>query len=402
MNTLIRFALVSVALTATASSRAVDGKVPFRNVTFEAACQAATSESKLVFIDFYTTWCEPCKRLDAVTWTNPAVGNLLGEKTVALKIDAEKEGRELARRYKIAAYPTLLLLKADGTEVDRLVGFREPAGFKREFEKLLVMAQTGRTGLEQARDVVAQQSRPAAAVTDVEPEEAQPHFDLARKLIVAGKSEEALKELLWCWDEGKKDPEFARMRTSMVPRELGRLARDYPPARDAMVLRRDQARERALANKGGTTVIQELIGLNKELRMEEDTLAVFDQLPEDDRRRVTISIYTFDLLVEKKRYRDALLFYRPESATMMLESSKSRMKKTAEIAGDEAAASSMRFAITRSARTVECLAGAGRLEEARELAARILAFDGSDSTRETLRTHATRAGQPELLTTLKI
>jgi hypothetical protein len=104
--------------------------------------------------------------------------------------------------------------------------------------------------------------------------------------------------------------------------------------------------------------------------------------------------------VEKKRYNDALLFYRPESTMMLLESTKSRIKKTAEIAGDEAAAASVRFAIARAAKTMECLAGAGRLAEARELAGRVLAFDGSESSREILRTHVTRAGQPELVPAL--
>jgi thiol-disulfide isomerase/thioredoxin len=400
MKILLRLVLVNVALWAPPVMRPADTAVPFRNLGFEAACEAAAKESKLVFIDFYTTWCQPCKELDAVTWTDEVVGQLVSKHSVPLKLDAEKEGRVLAKRYKIAAYPTLLLVKPDGTEVDRIVGFRKPGVFIDEFNELLAMVRTGKSGLERARQVVAQQSRALASASEAEPEEAQPHFDLAKKLIVAGKSEEALKELLWCWDEGKKDPEFARTRTSIVPRELSRLARDYPLAREAMVARRDQSRERALANKGGQTVVQELISLNKELGAEEDTLVVFDQLPVDDRRRVTISIYTFELLVEKKRYDDALLFYRPESTTMLLESAKSRMKKTAEMAGQQAAASSLRFAVTRTAKTVECLAGVGRLDEARELAFRVMAADASDESKQILRSHVARAGQPELLASL--
>lgn len=396
MKTCVRSVLLAFLAFAASSLRAAEPGVPFRPISFEAAREAAAAESKLVFIDFFTTWCEPCKRLDALTWTDAAVGKLVGEAAVPLKIDAEKEGKDLAKRYKVAAYPTLLLLKADGTEVDRLVGFSEPPAFTRAFGKLLVMAQSGKTGLDEARAAVTQQARPDA-VDAGEPEEAQPHFDLARKLIAAGKSEEALKELLWCWDEGKKDPEFVRIRTSMLPRELGRLARDYPPAREAMLSRRDQSRERALANKGGGTVIQELIALNKELRMEEDTLAVFDQLPADDRRRVTISIFSFELLVEKQRYGDALLFYRPESATMILESAKSRMEKPVAGISGEAAASSLRYAVARTAKTVECLAGSGRLEEARDLAARVLAVDDSEASKKILRDHAARAGQPDLL-----
>jgi thiol-disulfide isomerase/thioredoxin len=396
MNTLLRrFFFVGFALPA-ALACAAESAVPFRAISFEAATAAAAQEGKLVFIDFYTTWCEPCKRLDAVTWTDAAVGKLVGEKAVALKIDAEKEGLALAKRYKISAYPTLLLVKADGTEVDRVVGFREAAAFVTEFKNLLVLAQTGKTGLEQAKQVVAQQAKPEAASSG-EPEDAQPHFDLAKKLVTAGNHEEALKELIWCWDEGKKDPEFSRSRSMMVPREFGRLARDYPPAREAMIVRRDQARERAVANKGGSVVIQDLIALNKELKTDEDTLAVFDQIPEGDRRRVTIAIYLFDLLVEKKRYADATLFNMPESNIMNIERAKSQMKKMADGPGGERSAESfLRYTVTSTAKRVEALAGAGHLDQARELGDRLLVLDGSDETKALLQKHAARAGKPEL------
>src|SRR4051794_11253347 len=87
--------LVPLIALATASSYA--GKeeltVPFRPIAFAEAAAAAGREGKLVFIDFFTTWCEPCKRLDAQTWTDAAVGQLVGSKTVPLKLDAEKDGR---------------------------------------------------------------------------------------------------------------------------------------------------------------------------------------------------------------------------------------------------------------------------------------------------------------------
>jgi thiol-disulfide isomerase/thioredoxin len=379
------FILSSVAIVA----RAAVSAVPFREVAFAAVSQAAVAEGKLIFIDFYTTWCAPCKMLDAQTWTDPKVGKLVGDQAVALKIDAEKEGLDLAKRYKIAAYPTLLLLKADGTEVDRIIGFRNSAQFTTEFKQLLVMAQTGKSGLQVAKEQVVQQARPDAA--NGEPEDAQPHFDLAKKLLTAGKSEEALKELLWCWDEGKKDPEFSRMARTQVPRDLGRLARDYPPAREAMLVRRDQARERAIANKGGTVVVQDLIALNKELKMDEDTLVVFDQMPEGDRRRVTISIYLFDLLLEKQRYADATIFNLPESFAMNIERAKAQLAK-----GGPSAESFLRFTITSAAKRVEALAGAGQVDQARELGEKLLALDSSAETKALLAKHVARAGHAEL------
>lgn len=370
---------------------AAETAVPFRSLDLAAAKAAAAREGKLVFIDFYTTWCAPCKQLDAETWTDPTVGKLIGESAVALKLDAEKEGRDAAKSYKVAAYPTLLVLKADGSEVDRLIGYREPALFKLEFPKLVALAAAGRTGLEEARAQVAAQA-PAAAVPSSEPEDAQPHYDLARKLLSAGRDEEALKELIWCWDEGIKDPDFARSGRSRVAGDIGRLARTYSPARDVLIARRDRAKQRALANKGGSTTIQDLIALNRELRVDDDTIAVFDKLPEGDRRRVTVSIYLFENFIEQKRYSDALLFNMPESFISEIERAKLAQKK-----GGEASAVQVRSTIGRISKRIEALAATARNEEAADLIQRLLSLDDSEVTKDVLKQRLERAGRGELL-----
>ena len=46
----------------------------FRSITFEQAQTAALQEKKIVLIDFFTTWCVPCKKLDETTWKDEAVG----------------------------------------------------------------------------------------------------------------------------------------------------------------------------------------------------------------------------------------------------------------------------------------------------------------------------------------
>lgn len=397
MKLVIRAAAAAVCAVAAQCVAAAELPAPFRALSFEAASELAAKEQKLVFVDFYTTWCEPCKRLDAQTFSNPEVAALIGANAVAIKLDAEKDGKAAAQRFKVSAYPTLLVAKADGMEVDRIVGFLEPAAFAREFKSVVAMAGAGKTGLDAARERVGQHAA-VSAVTGIvgarvvgEDEEAQPHFDLAKKLIVAGKHAEALGELLWCWDEGKKDPDFARLRSTNVARELGRLAREYPPAREAMIARRDEARERALANKGGTAVVQDLIQLNRELKMDEDTIAVFDEMPEGDRRKVSISIYLFDVFLEKQRYKDAVLFNMPETTFMTIERAKAQAK-----AGDERGASLVRFTIVSTAKRVEALAGAGLDQQARELGARLLTLDSSEETKALLQRHAARAGKPEL------
>lgn len=92
----------------------------------EAALAAAKAEGKLVFVDVGAYWCPPCRELEEKVFTRDDVGAALAE-YVALHVDAEKgEGPELVARYKVQAYPTLLVLDASGVEKGRLVDAMEP------------------------------------------------------------------------------------------------------------------------------------------------------------------------------------------------------------------------------------------------------------------------------------
>jgi thioredoxin 1 len=90
----------------------------------------AESEKKPVMIDFYTDWCRWCDTLDANTYSDPGVSEFVQAKVIPYKIDAEKgEGIELAKKYSVKGYPTVLLIKADGEEIDRLLGYMPPDKF---------------------------------------------------------------------------------------------------------------------------------------------------------------------------------------------------------------------------------------------------------------------------------
>lgn len=94
----------------------------FREITYAQALEAARAEGKPVFIDFYTSWCGPCKMMARDVFPQKAVGEYFNENFVCIKLDAEKEGKEQARKYKVDAYPTFLVINANEDVVYTHVG----------------------------------------------------------------------------------------------------------------------------------------------------------------------------------------------------------------------------------------------------------------------------------------
>lgn len=108
---------------------AVAGEVDWAKPPYETILDRAAKEDKPIFIDFFTTWCGPCKRLDKVTYQDEKVVEYLNG-IVAAKYDAEKdEGEVLAKKFKVKAYPTLVLVGSDGNEIDRHIGYLDPEQF---------------------------------------------------------------------------------------------------------------------------------------------------------------------------------------------------------------------------------------------------------------------------------
>jgi thiol:disulfide interchange protein len=105
------------------SDRADQGAgVAFAPVRFDEALARAKSEKRLLLVDVYTDWCGWCKKLDGEVFSNARVANA-ARGLVAVRVNAEKGGEEVARRYGIEGYPTILFVDGSGAVVKRVDGY---------------------------------------------------------------------------------------------------------------------------------------------------------------------------------------------------------------------------------------------------------------------------------------
>lgn len=156
--------------------------------TFEAEVLQKSLQTP-VLVDFWATWCGPCKTL------GPILEKLAGEYNGAFelaKVDVDKE-QQVAAAFQIRSVPTVFLIK-NGEIVDGFPGAM-PEGQLREF-----LSQHGVTPLEAPADAGSAEPAPldpqaqVAALRDAvaaEPEKDELKLDLALALLKTGETGEA-------------------------------------------------------------------------------------------------------------------------------------------------------------------------------------------------------------------
>ncbi|MCC0702862.1 thioredoxin [Clostridioides sp. ES-S-0049-02] len=86
----------------------------------------------LVVVDFFATWCGPCKMLSPVY---EVLGNEMSEKANFLKVDID-QSMELAQKFEVSTVPTVIIFK-DGKPIDRLIGFIPKDNLKNKIESYI-------------------------------------------------------------------------------------------------------------------------------------------------------------------------------------------------------------------------------------------------------------------------
>lgn len=113
-----------------------DGVV-FHSMSMAEALAKAVKEQKCVFVDCYTSWCGPCRKMTADVFPQKVVGDYFNPRFIAVKYDIEKDadGKKLAADNSVTVIPTYLVFRADGSLLHKFSGAFDAQTFLKKVEE---------------------------------------------------------------------------------------------------------------------------------------------------------------------------------------------------------------------------------------------------------------------------
>ena len=92
--------------------------------TFEQGLALAKRTNKPLMVDFFATWCGPCKLLDSHIYSNAKVVTE-SRNWINVKVDGEKRA-DLMKKYDLSAFPSIVFFAPNGKVLKKQIGLSVP------------------------------------------------------------------------------------------------------------------------------------------------------------------------------------------------------------------------------------------------------------------------------------
>jgi len=120
----LMFLSIMILFSCKSKKQVVESNISFtKEESLSYILDKSKAEDKLVFMDFYTDWCLPCKMMEDDVFSDKQIANFFNDNFINMKINAEKkEGPDLSLIYNVRGFPTLIFVNSKGEEILRKEG----------------------------------------------------------------------------------------------------------------------------------------------------------------------------------------------------------------------------------------------------------------------------------------
>ncbi|TCO28796.1 thioredoxin-like protein [Pedobacter psychrotolerans] len=120
------------------------------SLTWNQIAEKAKKDNKYIFVDFSTTWCVPCKRMDAEVLNQDTIVSFINKNFISSRYQCDTSAKDslqtklkyadaarLVRELRVEGYPTYIILGPNSEAVHRIVGYKNAEELLLEFNMAL-------------------------------------------------------------------------------------------------------------------------------------------------------------------------------------------------------------------------------------------------------------------------
>ncbi|MEP5611255.1 MAG: DUF255 domain-containing protein [Cyclobacteriaceae bacterium] len=210
-----------------ALSLAASSQITFAELEWSNVLEKAKTEKKVIFLEAYASWSEPCQLLEKYTFSDLEVANFYNENFLSVRLDMEKyPGIGLAEKFDVSIYPTMLFIDSNENLLHRGCGAME-AGELLELGKVALGESNWQTMNVRFKEGERENTFVLRYLAMME-EGCLNAEGFAQKLLAETSTEELINEGTFAlieeyqWDIYSREFEFLKKNKELFEKVLGR------------------------------------------------------------------------------------------------------------------------------------------------------------------------------------